>query len=207
MPKTHTTRLTLRYAQAVTVLMAACGIAPAARSAFEARVRQLQRLGVPPRGSVGAGRPEYGLQELAAFATAIRLMAAFMVPSLAARYVVESWSILAPALLAGSREALPKSYLERRPLGDEVVIVIAASALDDLGTQGRHDERYGGALGHIVALSPQLVMKAVRELGGAVVLDTSRFMPNLVSGFIDAAIATEHDAARELDLLRYADWN
>jgi hypothetical protein len=199
-------RLTRRYADAVTTLMSACGIDSAARTAFEARIRQLQRLGVPPRDADQAGRPIYGLAELAAFATAVRLMAAFMVPSLAARYVAEGWSTLAPALLAGAREALPQSYLARRPLGDETIIVIAASALDDLGHQGRHDERYGGPLGDIAALSPSSVMMAVRKPGGAVVLDTTRFMPNLVAGFVDAAIATEQDIARELDLLRFATW-
>lgn len=199
-------RLTLRYAQAVTVMMSACGIDPAARTAFEARVRQLQRLGVPPRVAKQAGRPEYGLAELAAFATAIRLMAAFMVPSLAARYVTEYWPMLAPALLSGASEAVPAAYGARRPIGDETLIVIAASALDELGRQGRHDERYGGALGAVMVLSPTAGIDAIREVGGAVVLDTTHFMPKLVAGYADAAIATEQDLAHELDLLRFATW-
>jgi hypothetical protein len=200
-------RLTLRYAQAVTVLMAACGIDPAARTAFAARVRQLQRLGVPPHREGQGGGPAYGLAELAAFATAVRLMAAFMVPSLAARYVIECWPTFAPALLAGAREALPDSYLARRPLSDETVIVIAPSALGDLGRQGRHDERYAGTLGDMAVLSPASVLDTVRNIGGGVVLDTTAFMPKLVAGFVEAAIATEQDAMRELDLLRFATWN
>ena len=190
-------RLTLRYAQAVTVLMAACGIDPAARTAFAARVRQLQRLGVPPHREGQGGGPAYGLAELAAF----------MVPSLAARYVIECWPTFAPALLAGAREALPDSYLARRPLGDETVIVIAPSALGDLGRQGRHDERYAGTLGDMAVLSPASVLDTVRNIGGGVVLDTTAFMPKLVAGFVEAAIATEQDAMRELDLLRFATWN
>lgn len=204
MPATPALRLSLRYAQAVTVLMAACSIDPAARTAFEARIRQLQRLGLPPREGGQVGGPTYGLAELAAFATAIRLMAAFMVPSLAARYVTERWSTLAPALLAGAKEVLPKSYFARRPLGDETVIVVAASALNDLGRQGRHDERYGGALGDVVLLSPSSAIEAVGKLDGGVVIDTTTFMPLLVAGFVEATIATEQDAARELDLLRFA---
>jgi hypothetical protein len=200
-------RLTLRYAQAVTVLMAACGIDPAARSAFAARVRQLQRLGVPPYREGRTDRPAYGLAELTAFATAVRLMAAFMVPSLAARYVIECWPTLAPALLAGAREALPVSYIARRPLGDETVVVIAPSALHDLGRQGRHDERYAGTLGDIAVLSPASAIDAARHMGGGVVLDTTAFMPKLVAGFVDAAIATEQDTMRELDLLRFATWD
>lgn len=204
MPAAPTPRLTLRYAQAVTVLMAACRIDPTARTAFEARIRQLQRLGVPPRVDRQESGPTYGLAELAAFATAIRLMAAFMVPSLAARYVTESWGTLAPALLAGARGALSESYVARRPLIDETVIVVAASALDDLGRQGRHDERYGGALGEVVLLSPSSAIEAVGKLDGGVVIDTTTFMPILLAGFVEATIATEQNAAHELDLLRFA---
>ncbi|MBB3472783.1 hypothetical protein [Sphingomonas sp. BK345] len=191
----------------MTVLMAACGIDPAARSAFAARVRQLQRLGMPPHREGRADGPAYGLAELTAFATAVRLMAAFMVPSLAARYVIECWPRLAPALLAGAREALPVSYLARRPLGNETVIVIAPSALHDLGRQGRHDERYAGTLGDIAVVSPASAIDAARRMGGGVVLDTTAFMPKLVAGFVDAAIATEQDTMLELDLLRFATWD
>lgn len=186
------------------MLIAACGIDNDAQTAFEARIRQLQRLGVPAGMNTPAGRPEYGLAELAAFATAIRLMAAFMVPSLAARYAMEYWPMLAPALLAGAREALPASYLARRPLGDETLIVIAPSALDELGRQGRHDERYGGALGAVMVLPPPESIDAIRETGGAIVLDTTHFMPTLVAGYADAAVATGQDLAHELDLLRFA---
>ncbi len=197
--------LALRYAQAIPVLMKACGIAPSARTAFDARIRQLQRLGLPQRDpSRTAGPFGYGIVELAALATAVRLMAAFMVPSLAARYVTEQWTILAPALLAGARAALPKEYTARRLLDGRTFIVFEASALAELGLQGRHDERYVGTLGAMVVLEEATLPASIKELGGAgLVLDTTMFMPLIVNEFAIASIATEQELAHELDRLRY----
>ncbi|BCA59481.1 hypothetical protein HMP06_2250 [Sphingomonas sp. HMP6] len=159
----------------------------------------------PRDGARSAGPLQYGIVELAALATAVRLMAAFMVPSLAARYVVERWDTLTPALLAGAQAALPASYLARRPLGDETVIVIEASALADLGRQGRHDERYTGMLGELSAVGSAALQNAVRRIGGAaLVVDTTGYMPGVVQGFAWETMATEDELAHELDGLRFS---
>ncbi|MGY2735029.1 hypothetical protein [Sphingomonas sp. UYP23] len=188
------------------MLMSACDIDPSARTAFDARVRQLQRHGLPSRdGARAAGPLDYGIVELAALATAIRLMAAFMVPSLAVRYVVERWDTLAPLLLSGARLALPASYLARRPISDETIIVIEATALADLGRQGRHDERYAGTLGNLIAAAPVTLDHAVRTIGGAgLILDTHGYMPAIVEGFARGTLATEQELAQELDRLRFS---
>lgn len=185
--------------------MSACGIEPHARAAFEARIRQLQRLGLPRRTGAGpVGRIEYGIAELAALATAVRLMAAFMVPSLAARYVAERWEILAPVFLAGARAALPASYLARRAIGDVTMFLIDATALADLGKQGRHDERYAGLLGDVIAVAPAALEDAIRRAGGAgLILDATGYMPTIVEGFARGTIATEQELAHELDGLRF----
>lgn len=186
--------------------MSACGIDPSARTAFDARIRQLQRLGVPRHDDKRpAGRLDYGIVELGALATAARLMAAFMVPSLAARYVTERWETLAPVLLAGARAALPASYLARRPLGDETIIVVEATALADLGRQGRHDERYTGALGDLMAIDPAVLENAVRKIGGAgIILDATGYMPEIVEGFARETRAAEQELFQELDRLRFS---
>lgn len=186
--------------------MSACGIDPSARTAFDARIRQLQRIGVPRHDDKRpAGRLDYGIVELAALATATRLMAAFMVPSLAARYVTERWKTLAPALLAGARAALPATYLARRPLSDETIIVMEATALADLGRQGQHDERYTGALGDLIAVDLAALQNAVRKIGGAgLVLDAAGYMPGIVEGFSQETMATEQELFHELDRLRFS---
>lgn len=198
--------ITLRYAKAIPVLMTACDIEGSARSAFEARVRQLQRLGVPASdGARPAGPLGYGIVELAALATAIKLMAAFMVPTLAARYVTERWETLAPALLAGARAVLPASYLARRPLGDETIILIEASALAELGGQGQHGERYAGALGAAVKVSAVTLIDTLQEMGGTgAILDTTGYMSAIVKGFSWETMAGEEELAHELDRLRFS---
>ena len=196
----------LRYAQALPVLMKACGIDPLARTAFDARVRQLQRLGVLGRDEARPkGRIDYGIVELAALATAVRLMGAFMVPSLAARYATERWTTLVPALLAGARSALPKDYLARRPLGDGTMVVIEAGALAEVGRQGRHDERYVGALGMMIVVDRTTPLAALEKLGGGgLVLDTTTYMPVIVEGVARATMATETELWHELDRLRFS---
>lgn len=185
--------------------MRACGIDPPARTAFEARIRQLQRLGVPKRADDRTlGRLEYGVVELAALATAVQFMAAFMVPSLAARYVNERWTTLAPAVLAGARASLPPDYVARRPLGDETIILIEASALSELGRQGRHDERYGGRLGEMVVVGAAALADALQNAGAAgLILDTTGYMPRIVEGFAQEAMASEQELAHELNGLRF----
>lgn len=147
---------------------------------------------------------DYGIVELAALATAVRLMAAFMVPSLAARYVAERWTTLAPILLAGARTSMPSDYLSRRPVGDAAILLIKASALTDLGRQGRHDERYAGALGEIIGISSETLAGSVGAFGGAgIVLDTASFMPGIIEGYSRATMATKDDLEHELDTVRF----
>ena len=186
--------------------MTACGIDPSARVPFDARIRQLQRLGVPRRDEAPAAGPaDYGIVELAALATAVRLMATFMVPSLAARYVLERWTVLAPVLLAGARSALPEPYVARRPLGDETMIVIKASALADLGRQGRHDERYVGALGEMIPADCTTLSAALATMGGGgLVVDTTTYMPVIVDEVSTTTMATEPELEHELDRLRFS---
>lgn len=206
MPTVSQPRLTLRFAQAIPVLMSACDIDPSARIAFDARIRQLQRHGLPPRDAARAAGPlDYGINELAALATAVRLMAAFMVPSLAARYVIERWDTLAPILLSGAQAAIPAGYLARRPIDDKTIIVVQASALADLGLQGRHNERYAGALGKLIAADAVTLGDAVRKMGGAgLILDASGYMARIIEKFVQETVATEQELTHELDRLRFS---
>jgi hypothetical protein len=205
-PPTAQPATALRYAKAIPVLMTACGIDPSARTAFDARIRQLQRLGVLRQDDARpAGRFDYGIIELAALATAVRLMAAFMVPSLAARYVAERWAVLVPALMAGARSALPDDYVARRAIGDAAIIAIEAHALVDLGRQGRHDERYVGALGAVTVVDGAALPATLATFGGAgLMIDTAAYMPALIRAFAEATLATGPELAHELDELRSA---
>lgn len=196
----------LRHAQAIHLLMTACGIDPSARTAFDARIRQLQRLGMSRRDyAVPAGRIDYGIVELGGLATAVRLMAAFMVPSLAARYVTERWTVLVPALMAGAGSALPTEYVVRRSIGKATMIVIAGGALSDLGRQKRHDERYTGALSDLILTDRAVLADTMEELGGAgLAIDTATYMPAIVKGFAAETMATSHELAHQLDRLRFS---
>lgn len=204
-PVTTKPAMALRHAHAIQILMTACGIDSFARTAFDARIRQLQRLGVPRRDdAIPTARIEYGIVELASLATAVRLTAAFMVPSLAARFVLERWTVLVPALIAGARPSLPTDYVARRSIGGATMIAIAAGALSDLGRQKRFDERYNGALGELVLIDRVGLADTIDKLGGAgLVIDTATYMPAIVTGFAAAAMPTSHELAYELDRLRF----
>lgn len=196
--------LSLSFGDAVTVLMEACGLPPTARTAFDARVRQLQRLGVPARGD-GSGRMlPYGIAELTALATAMKLMDAFMVPALAARYVLEYWEELAPAMLAGARTALPANYLARRSIDSDSFVLVAANALAVMGKRHRHDERYVEPLGSVRVADEKRAAAATAATGGAaIVLDTRTYMPILVTRWTEILLATETELSVELDRLRF----
>ncbi len=196
--------IALTHAQAIVVLMAACDIPVSARTAFEARVRQLQRLGVPGRApDAGRARISYGIAELAALATAFRLMSAFLNPALAARYVTERWSDFAPFALAGARNALPAGYLLRRQLGNGTIALIEGNALADLGQKGRHDERNTGPLGSVTIVDADAAGIPSLLHGAGVVIDSRTYMPVLVTRVAEIAIATDVDLAEELDRLRF----
>lgn len=197
--------LSLSFGDAVMILMEACGLAPEARTAFDARIRQLQRLGVP-RGEHAPGRLRYGIAELAALATAMKLMDAFMVPALAARYVVERWAELAPCMLAGAREALPESYLARRPIASDTFAAFAANALATMGKRHRHDERYVEPLGTVRVVDEKRAGAMATALGGAgLILDTRIYMPVLVQRWAQVLSATDAELGIELDRLRFID--
>ncbi len=196
--------LSLSFGNTVTVLLDACGLAPTARAAFDARIRQLQRLGVPQRDDADAGRLRYGIAELAALATAMKLMDAFMVPALAARYVVERWMALAPCMLAGAVEALPQSYLSRRSIAADTFAVFGSNALSTMGKRHRNDERYVGVLGAVRVVDEKRAAATVAAGGAALVLDSRTYMPIIVREWTERLSATEAELSLEMDRLRFA---
>ena len=101
--------------------------------------------------------------------------------------------------------ALPESYLENRPLGDETVLWFAACALDMLGNTAQHGERYVGELGEVVASTGTELPQLIERLGAAAgVVDTRGFMPTLTQGFVDASIVSNLELFTEFDRLRYS---
>lgn len=197
--------LTLTFGQAVDVLTSACGLESSSRSAIEARIRQLQRAGVPRvLEAEGGQRPRYGLAELSAFATAFRLMSAFMVPALAARYVIERWDELAPFLLAGAKQALSAEYLERRPLHAGPIAIFQGNALNEMGQKERHDGRYGGQLGNITFAEVGEGGLVPLVDAATLVLDGRTYMPELVAQFVNLTMASEAELVAELDRVRFS---
>ncbi len=198
-------RLSLSFSDAVTVLIDACGLQSDARTAFDARVRQMQRLGVPARDGDTAGRLRYGIPELAALATAMKLMDAFMVPALAARYVAERWKTLAPFILAGAVEAFPESYLMRRAIAPDSFAVFGSNALATMGKRHRHDERYVEPLGTVRIIDGKRAAATAAALGGAgLVLDSRSYMPAILRQWTKRLSATDAELGIELDRLRFA---
>lgn len=194
--------LSLTFTDTLTVLMDACGLPPGARTAFDARVRQLQRHGVPMRDDDTSGRIRYGIPELAALATATKLMDAFMVPALAARYVVERRVELAPCMLAGAREVLTASYLARRSISSDSFAVFGSNALAQMGKRHRHDARYVEPLGTVRVVDEKRAAATAAALGGAgLVLDSSTFMPVIARQWVERLSVTEIEFATELDRL------
>jgi hypothetical protein len=196
--------LSLSFADSIIVLMAACGIAPDARGPFEARIRHLQRLGVPDRAGDPMRRLHYGIAELASFATTVRLIDAFMAPALAVRYVSERWSDLAPLVLAGASEALPPGYLVRRSIPLESFAVFRANALTALGKRGGEAERSDETLGRIRICDGARAETIIEALGGAgLVLDSRTYMPVIVREWSKRLSATDTEIGIELDRLRF----
>lgn len=150
-------------------------------------------------------RIDYGIAELAALATALRLMAAFLVPTLAVRFVTERWSDLAPFALAGARDVIPAEYLSRRPLRSGTIAVIEGNALADLGQKGRHDERNAGPLGNIVIVHADATDLPALIQGAGAFVDSQTYMPVIVSRSVALAMATDADLAVELDRLRFVE--
>lgn len=198
--------LSLTFSDTITVLSEACGLPEGARTAFDARLRQLQRHGVPARDGSASNRIHYGIAELAAFATATKLMDAFMVPALAARYVVERWAELAPCMLAGAQEGLPESYLARRSIPTESFAVFGSNALATMGKRHRHDERYIDPLGAVRVVDEKRAAATAAALGGAgLMLDSRTYMPVIVREWAERLSATESEVGVEIDRLRFID--
>lgn len=196
-------RLSLPFPSAVSVLMEALGLALQARTAFEARIRQLQRHGVPIRDARDP-RLIYGIAELAAFATATKLMDAFMVPALAARYVTEKLEALGDFALAGAIEALPKGYVARRTISTDHFAVFGAHALAQMGQRHRHDARYIAPLGMVQIVSASGIADVLSQAeGAAIILDARTYMPVIVNRWTELTGATAAETGLELDRLRY----
>lgn len=148
-------------------------------------------------------RIDYGIAELAALATAFKLMAAFMTPALAARYVTERWPALAPFVLAGAAGVFPPGYLARRPIAVGSIAVFEGNALADLGQRDRHDPRYLGPLGSITITDAPGLAPLLKDAG--LFIDSSIFMPAIVIHAVKLTMATEAELSNELDRLRFPD--
>lgn len=199
--------INLSFFEGTGIVMAACGIHPDARAAFDARIRQLQRLGLLAGDRESGTKPRiaWGIPELAMLALACRLMAAFMPPTFAARYASERLGDLAPFLLAGGAAALPASYVARRPIDSTCIAVFEGIALQDLGRKRQHDERYDGTLGKIELFADHDAVDIASAAAGAgIVIDSRTFMPAIITGAAQAGMATDEELAFELDRLRYA---
>lgn len=204
MPESADRAVEMSFPETTDVLMAACGAEPGARSAFAARVRHLQRLGLPPRGGLPANaRLVYGLAEMAAIATAFRLMDAFLLPTIASRYVLERWTELTPWLVAGAVDELPAGYAVRRPLTGGRHLVLQGSALAELGRKAAHEGRYDGRLGKVSLHGDAVAAVIAAAAGGAgTVVDSASFMPALVAAMRRKPDVSAEHLVHELDRLR-----
>ncbi len=194
----------LSFAQAVSVLLEACRLPVQTRGALSARVRQLQRLGLETPGSLSARKPGYGLFELAELASAIQMMAAFVLPKRAARYVTEQRAELLPFYLAGARSAVPADWCNQRQLSEKRYAVLPGSGLAELGQNAARDKRYAGDLGRITLIAGGSLAELSALSGGAgVVIDSSTYMPTLVREAVELAFATEEELGAELDRIYF----
>ena len=199
--------LRLSYGQASSILRIACKIPDHASSAFDSRIRQLQRLGVSVGEDAGKhARIAYGLKELAALATTFNLMSAFMAPTFAARYVIECWPKIAPAIVDGVGDAAPQRWQDTRPRHDGRFVIFEGAALADLGRKAAHEGRFDSPLGSIRLFAEADIATVALSAGGAgVVLDTGSYMPSIMWQVLALPLVTENDVIDELDLIRRAD--
>lgn len=204
--RTQSPAIRLGYEEATTLLMEALGQSEGARSAFQARIRQLQRIGLlkKPDGKAYE-RFSYGLVELAVLATAFRLMAAFMLPIVAVRHLNERWADFVPALLSGMGEQ-GSSRWDSDPPSAAPFVAIEGTALARLGQKGASDTRYDGPLGaiHCVAASDHVdtVWKAAAAQG--VLVDARTYMAPLVTKLAGLEMVSSRQLADEIDRLRFS---
>lgn len=203
-PNLHPAALSLTYGDFVLLLMKACRILPKARAPFEARIRHLQRLGLPELAGDSLKRLHYGIAECAAFATALRMIDLFIPPALAVRLVTERWSDLTDFVLAGAAETLPRAYLTRRSIPQATFAVFRANALAALGTGREDDQSSEDLLGQFRICEGSHAEVMFDALGGAgLVLDSRTYMPAIVREWAERLSATDAELGIEMDRLRF----
>ena len=198
----------LGYEEATTLLMEALEQPEGARSAFQARIRQLQRIGLlkKPNGKAYE-RFSYGLVGLAALATAFRLMAAFILPIVAVRHINERWADFVPALLSGIGEQGRSRWDHTPPAGR--FVAIEGTALARLGQKGASDTRYDGPLGAIRCIGDSDPVETIWNASAAqgVLIDTRAYMAPLVAKLGDLETVSSRQLADEIDRLRFSHLN
>jgi hypothetical protein len=199
----------LTYEEATTLLMEALEQPDGARSAFQARIRQLQRIGLlKDTGGKAYARFTYGLVELAILATAFRLMAAFMLPVVAVRHLDERWAEFVPALLSGMGDYGRSRWDQDTPCAGPFV-AIEGTALSRLGQKGASDTRYDGPLGAIRCIGAsdhvETVWKAAAAQG--VLIDTRTYIAPLVAKLAELETVSSRQLADEIDRLRFSGLN
>ena len=190
----------ISFADARDLLLEILGLDPDAQPAMRARIRQLQKLGLDQLEARYARR-DYGLTELTKLATAFRLMQAFMLPSIAVRYLTERWSDFVPALLAGIDHDFASELGVRRLIPATPLVLIEGIALNRFGQKGANDARYDGPLGMIICLPAENAKLEVQKPASGLLLDTRSFMPALLNGLQIKAALSGRQLAHEIDRL------
>ena len=205
--RTDAHAIQLDFNEAIRVLMLALEIDPAARSAVQARVRQLQRMGMSKRSAGRAyERFTYGLVELAMIATAFRLMAAFVLPIVAVRLLSERWADFVPALVSGVGHADADGLLTVEEADDGPLIAIEGVALSRLGQKTATDSRYDGPLGRVDRHAASAILDDVfgSTMVGGVVIDTRTYMVGLTGNLAALEFVSTAQIADEIDRLRFS---
>ena len=198
--------IVLDFGEAVRILMVALKIEPTARSAFTARVRQLQRMGLLKReGARAYERFRYGVPELALLATAFRMMSAFMLPILAVRYLTERSKDIVPALVAALDEEDARNRFRGETSARVPILTIEGIALSRLGQKTASDSRYDGPLGKVVAASENAKLASVlgETMTDSVMIDARSFMPSLVREVRMLDYVSNEQIADDVDRLRF----
>ncbi|CAN5598402.1 hypothetical protein BH10PSE14_BH10PSE14_35220 [soil metagenome] len=205
--RTDAHAIQLDFNEAIRILMLALEIDPAARSAVQARVRQLQRMGLSKRPEGRAyERFTYGLLELATLATAFRLMAAFVLPIVAVRLLTERWADFVPALVSGVADADVEYEWGAGETDQGPLIAIEGVSLSRLGQKTATDSRYDGPLGRIDRHAGNAMMDDVfgATMVGGVVIDTRSYMVGLAGNLAALDFVSTAQIADEIDRLRFS---
>lgn len=182
MEKAADTRATLRFADVREILAASFGVHESKRKTFEARLQQLQKLGLPRGTNVGrAGRAQYAYWQLAEIALYLDLLDAGLSPAMIEAHFATSPPYYAAA---GTGRAF-----DARPAGaEDIFLVLHLNALNALrsATPGRQAPSFADHL-----QKNQLASKTLKEattgdagLGGegpAVLVNLTRRLRSLRS--------------------------